>query len=87
MDLKNKALSLGATDFGISKAKNKRYFVVYNNKIINFGSKDGFTFIDHKDEKKRKAWRARHIKIKNKQGEHVYKLKSSPSYWSWNLLW
>ena len=87
MDLKNKALSLGATDFGISKAKNKRFYVVYNNKIINFGSKDGSTFIDHKDEKKRKAWRARHIKIKNKQGQSVYKLKTSASYWSWHLLW
>ena len=87
MDLKKKALSLGASDFGISKVKGKRYFVVYNNKIINFGSKDGSTFIDHNDEKKRKAWRARHIKIKNKQRQHVYKLKSSASYWSWHLLW
>ena len=87
MDLKKKALSLGASDFGISKVKGKRYFVVYNNKIINFGSKDDSTFIDHNDEKKRSAWRARHMKIKNKQGQSVYKLKTSPSYWSWHLLW
>lgn len=87
MNLKKKALKLGATDFGNSKTKNKRFYVVYNNKIINFGSKNGSTFIDHNDEKKRKAWLARHMKIKDKQGELVYKLKSSPSYWSLNLLW
>lgn len=87
MNLKKRALKLGATDFGNSKKKGKRFYVVYNNKIINFGSKNGSTFIDHHDEKKRKAWLARHMKIKNKQGQHVYKLKTSASYWSLNLLW
>ena len=85
MDLKAK--NLGASAFGVSKAKGKRYYVIYNNKIINFGSKTGSTFIDHRDQTKRRAWRARHSKIKNKQGKYVYKLPSSPSFWSWHLLW
>ena len=55
--------------------------------IINFGSDIGSTFIDHHDEKKRRAWQARHSKIKNKQGKYVYKLPSSPAFWSWHLLW
>ena len=36
-DYIEKALSLGATEFGISSAKNKRFYVIYNGKKINFG--------------------------------------------------
>ena len=61
--------------------------VVYENKIIHFGSPTAKTFLEHKDEKKRDNWRARHSKILNKDGQEVYKLKTSPSYWSWQLLW
>ena len=85
--LKQKALSLGATSFARSDVKNKRYYVIYKKKKINFGLQGGSTFIDHKDEKKRKAWRARHSKIRNKEGQLVHKLKTSPDYWSWNILW
>ena len=87
MSLRNKALSLGASDFGVSKVKGKKYYVIYEGKRINFASDVGKTFLDHKDNKKRDAWRARHSKIKNKNGQLVYKLKSSASYWSWHLLW
>jgi hypothetical protein len=85
--LKNKSLSLGASEFGISKTKNKRFYVIYNNKKINFGSTTNNTFIDHGDQDKRRAWFSRHSNIKNKNGELVYKLKSSPDYWSYNILW
>ena len=82
-----KAKNLGASAFGVSKMKNKRYYVIYNNKIINFGSDIESTYIDHHDQKKRRAWRARHSKVKNKQGKYVYKLQSSPAFWSWHFLW
>lgn len=85
--LKQKALSLGATEFGKSNMEGKRFYVKYQGKKIHFGAEGGSTFIDHKDKKKREAWRARHSKIRDKQGRLVYKLKSSPSYWSWTLLW
>ena len=85
MDAKSE--KLGASEIGNSKVNGKRFYVVYNGKRINFGSKTGSTFIDHHDEDVRKAWRQRHSKIKNKQGQYVYKLKTSPSFWSWNLLW
>jgi hypothetical protein len=83
----DKALNLGATAVGYSRRKGKKYYVEYNDKIINFGSSVGSTFLDHKDEQKRSAYKARHEKIKNKNGEYVYKLKESPSYWSYMLLW
>ena len=63
--LKNKALSLGASEFGESDRKNKRFYVVYDNKIVHFGSPTAKTFLEHNDEKKRDAWYARHSKILN----------------------
>ena len=86
-DLYFKALSLGATHFGISNRKNKRFYVIYNNKNISFGSKTNNTFYDHHDIKKRDAWRARHSKIINSKGKPFFTDKMSPSYWSYNLLW
>ena len=86
-DLHEKALKLGASNFGYSDVKGKRYFVIYNGKKINFGNKGSSTFYDHHDEQKRDAWIKRHSKIRNKQGEFVMMKKESPSFWSRNLLW
>lgn len=73
----------------ISDKSMKRFMITKNDKIIHFGLwpfKGNGTYIDHHDEKIRKAWRARHSKI-NKNGKPAYKDKSSPEYYSWNLLW
>ena len=88
--MEQKARRLGASEFGLSDRKDKRFYVVYDNKIIHFGLKHGHTFIDHHDKIKRDNWRKRHSKIKNKKGEYVYLLKSSPSFWSTcflSVLW
>jgi hypothetical protein len=85
--LSRKAKSLGASEFGKSKAKNKRFFVVHGGKKMNFGSDTNNTFIDHGDEIKRKAWKARHSKIKKKDGGFAYLDKHQPEFWSWHLLW
>lgn len=85
--LRKKALKFGATKFGKSKVKNKRFYVIYAGKRINFGSATGRTFIDHGDEKILTAWRARHSKIMRKDGRPAYTVKLSPEWWSWNLLW
>lgn len=74
----------------ISNAKNKRFSVIVDGKTINFGlyefSGRG-TFLDHKDEKLRDAWRARHSKILLKDGTPAYLNKNSPEYYSYNILW
>lgn len=85
--VKNKAMSHGATDVGISKNKNKKYYVVYNGKKIHFGHPDYKDYLDHKDNDRRDKYKARASKIKNKQGQYTYKLKSSPNYWAYNILW
>lgn len=73
----------------LSKAKNKRFAVMVDGKLVNFGlypfSGKG-TYLDHKDDKIRDAWRARHSKIL-KDGKPAYLNKMSPSYWAYNILW
>lgn len=86
-ELRRKALELGATEFGESRAKNKRFYVIYDGKKINFGLKGGQTYITHHDDQKRRAWRARHSKILLKDGRPAYTVKAQPEYWSWHLLW
>ena len=85
--LQQQSFKLGASQFGISQRINKRFYVIYNDKYIHFGSKNGHTYIDHHDDEIRKNWIARHSRIKNKKGEYVITLKESPSFWSKNLLW
>lgn len=77
----------GASHFGFSEKKNKRFYVAYNNKIIHFGSKTNNTYIDHGDKKKRDAWRARHSKILLKNGTPAYLDKKQPEFWSYHILW
>ena len=50
MKLELKAKKLGAVEFGISETKLKRFYVICNNQIINFGSKVGHTYIDHHEK-------------------------------------
>ena len=86
---KSKGIIKNDEDLTISQAKNKRFAIKYNNKIINFGlypfSGEG-AFIDHGNEKLRKAWRARHSKIM-KDGKPAYLDKTSPDYYAWRILW
>ena len=86
-ELRRKALSLGASEFGVSRVKNKRFYVIYEDKRINFGLYGGRTFIDHRDQKKRAAWRARHTKIKLKDGTPAYLNKNQAAYWAFHIAW
>lgn len=75
----------------ISQTKGKRFVLITKDgKKVNFGlwpfSGEG-SFLDHGDEKLKKAWRARHSKIKLKDGRFSYKVKNTPEYLAWNILW
>ena len=85
--LEQKAKALGASELGISRARDKRLYVIYDGMRLNFGLKTGSTFIDHGNKTLRDAWYARHSKIKNKQGQYVINLKTSPDYWAYHILW
>ena len=64
-----------------SNRKGKRFEIIMEDHSHSFGSDVGKTFIDHKDEKKKAAWIARHKNDKN------YNSKHSGIYHSRKLLW
>ena len=66
-----------------SDRKGKRFEIMmpYFDHSHHFASDVGKTFIDHKDEKKKKAWIARHKKDANYNSQH------SGIYHSRMLLW
>ena len=86
-ELRKKALSLGATDFGISKVKNKKYYVIYNGKKINFGHSAYEDFTTHKDPERRKRYLARAKKITDGDGKLTWKNKNKANFWSTHLTW
>jgi hypothetical protein len=69
--------------------KNKRfaYVPLNNEKVIHFGDSNAKTFFDGASDGTMKSYKARHSKIKNKDGELVYKIVGTPSWLSYNLLW
>ena len=73
-----------------SDKTNKRFMITLDNgDVIHFGLwpyKGRGAYIDHKDEKIKSAWQARHSKIM-KDGEPAYLNIYSPNYYNWNLLW
>ena len=74
----------------VAEAKNKRFSIISpSGKKINFGLYpfygDG-TYIDHKNDKIRDAWKARHMKIL-KDKKPAYLNLESPEYYSFNILW
>ena len=85
--LYHKAINQGATDFGISKRKGKKYYVIYKGTKIHFGADGMSDYTLHKDKERRARYRARASKITNKLGEYTYLDKTSPNYWSYHLLW
>ena len=70
-----------------SQRKNKRLKVTLDNgEIYHFGLRDGKTYIDHHDEKKRDNYRKRHIG--NSWERHlIHTLIPSPALMSWFVLW
>jgi hypothetical protein len=87
-ELQKKAIKLGATKFGISDKSEKRFFVIYKDKLINFGSQSRNTFFDNPDRDKRKSWYARHsVKVDKKTGRPFIQERTSPLFWASRLLW
>ena len=74
----------------VSNKTNKRFMITLDDgTVIHFGLwpyNGRGAFIDHKDEKLKSAWQARHSKIL-KDGEQAHLNIYSPEYYSWHLLW
>jgi hypothetical protein len=71
----------------VQDVNTKKKYVIYQSKEIHFGDNRYEDYTMHKDIARRRRYRARASKIKDKQGRLTYKLKSSPNFWAFNLLW
>lgn len=70
-----------------SPRKHKRLRAFFNNGVyIDFGLKNGSTYIDHKDEFKRQNYIKRHMSNK-KEHELIVNLIPSPALLSYAILW
>jgi hypothetical protein len=87
--VKNKLAALGIDydSVSLSNRPGKKIKIIINGKTIHFGDKNSTTFIEKEDEKKRMAYQARASKIKNKNGEYTYKIKYTPNYLAFHVLW
>lgn len=85
--LRRKALSLGATEFGVSPRKTNKYYVVYAGKKIHFGHSNYQDFTQHKDPERRKRYLARASNIKDKSGNLTAQNKNTANYWSIHVGW
>lgn len=74
----------------VSNVKGKRFSIKSpSGKTINFGLfpfKGKGTYLDHRDDSIRKAWKARHQKVL-KDGKPAYLNANSPEFYSWHILW
>lgn len=73
-----------------SELPSKRFKIVVRvddrDYTYNFGAKDGNTYIDHGDEKKRENYRRRHYANKTEK-YRIDNLIPSPALFSWKILW
>jgi hypothetical protein len=76
--LQRKAKRLGATELRPSGRKGKKWNVLYEGKYI---------YTQHKNPARRANYRRRHGAIRLKDGRLAHTVKTSPSFWSYNLLW
>jgi len=77
-------------DVVCSPLQNKRFriFIKYADKIkhYDFGLNSGSTYIDHKDKKKREAYRKRHYANESEK-RLIDNFIPSPALFSYKLLW
>ena len=88
--LKKRALALDSNviDLKRSTRKNKKWMVIHKNGTkTHFGSYGMSDFTIHKDPARRDRYRKRHSKILLKDGRFAYKVKGTPAFYSFYLLW
>jgi len=88
--LKKRAIALDSNvkDLKRSTRKGKKWMVIHrDNSKTHFGAYGMSDFNIHKDPARRDRYRTRHSKIKLKDGRLAYKVKGTPAFYSWYLLW
>ena len=84
--------------FKKSNVRGKKYSVIYNNKLINFGDSNMaqyhdstglnlYSYKNHEDKKRRESYLKRAKGIRDKNGNLTYLNPNSANYYSINYLW
>ncbi len=72
----------------VSTAKGKKFMIILKDgSKIHFGQQGYEDYLDHGDDKRRAAYRARATKIKDGSGNLTVNDKHSPNYYAVRLLW
>ena len=87
MDLRAKAKRLGGDELVASWRAGKKWAVKYKGRYIHFGAKGYEDFSQHGDPVRRASYRRRHAAILLADGRPAYKVKTTPAYWAYRLLW
>ena len=82
-----KARRLGATELRPSWHKTKKWAVLYRDRWYHIGARGYQDFTTHHDPLRRAAYRKRHAGILLADGRQAYKVKTTPAYWAYRLLW
>lgn len=85
--LRTKAKKLGAESLTPSWRQKKKWAVLYRGSWIHFGATGFEDFTQHRDPIRRANYRRRHGAIRLADGRLAHKVKTSPAYWAWTLLW
>ncbi len=81
------AKSLGATDLRRSWRKGKKWAVLYRGDWIHFGALGYEDYTTHHDNERRASYTRRHKAILLRDGCPAYKVKTTPAFWAYHLLW
>ena len=81
------AKRLGATDLQPSWRKGKKIAVLYQGKWIHAGALGYEDYTTHHDDDRRASYRRRHKAILLRDGRPAYKVKTTPAFWAYHLLW
>jgi hypothetical protein len=91
VEAKLKELRVPYTYLGPSERKGKKLQITLPIdgiiKTVHFGDINSQTYIEFRDEKKRRAYIARHSKILLKDGSRAIDKMYSPSWMAYHILW
>lgn len=68
------------SEIGYSDVGDKKYYVVYDGKKINFGNRNYEDYLIHNDDQRRKNYKSRH------KHDNIRNPKYA-GYWSYNVTW
>ena len=82
------ALDINVVNLKRSTRKGKKWMVIHRDgSKVHFGAYGMSDYTIHKDPARRERYRTRHKKILTKKGIPAYKVRGSPAFYSWYLLW